>query len=199
MPLLDAIRFPLEDELRAERHRLIETLAELSDEEFESGRTLCAGWAPRDVLAHVIGVDYPLAFYLPYGLRINAANQAQVDRVRRLSRDRLMEWAAHWADHPSTTTRVAAVFLLGDLGVHHQDILRGLGRERVVPDAVASAILREGVELSLALNRRVLRYRLVPTDGHRPIGRGPQVRGTREALGMWLAGRDAVAGELEFS
>ncbi|GAA4103682.1 maleylpyruvate isomerase family mycothiol-dependent enzyme [Actinomadura miaoliensis] len=198
MPFLDAISFPHEEELRAERRRMIETMAELSDEEFQSGRTLCSRWAPRDVLAHVIFLDYPLASYLPHGPRINAANQAQVERARRLSRDRLMEWAAHWADRPSVTSRAGAAFLLGDLGMHHQDVLRGLGHERTVPDTVATAIFREGLQLSLWLNRRVLRHRLVPTDGHRPVGRGPEVRGTREALGMWLAGRDSVKGELEF-
>jgi Mycothiol maleylpyruvate isomerase N-terminal domain len=51
------VRWPLEDELRAERHRLIDTLDGLSDEEFTTGRTLCAEWAPRDVLGHVIFLD----------------------------------------------------------------------------------------------------------------------------------------------
>lgn len=193
------MRFALQDELRAERFRLIETLEGLSDDDFDAGTTLCDRWAPRDVLGHVIGIDYLLGSYAPYGTRIHAANQAQADRARMLSRRRLMEWARHWAANPSLTSRLAAPVLLGDLGVHHQDVLRGLGLRRQVPDAVATAIFREGLQLSLWLNRRVLSYRLVPSDGHRPVGRGPEVRGTREALGMWLAGRDAVAGELEFA
>ncbi|MFC9972999.1 maleylpyruvate isomerase family mycothiol-dependent enzyme [Spirillospora sp. NPDC127200] len=192
------MRLPYEDALRAERHRLIETLDGLSDDDFDAGTTLCTEWAPRDVLGHVIGLDYPTS-YLPYGPRINAANQAQADRARQVSRERLMEWARHWADNPSATSRLAAGLLLGDLGVHHQDVVRGLGLRRQVPDEVATAIFREGLQLSLWLNRRVLRHRLVPTDGHRPVGRGPAVRGTREALGMWLTGRDSVAGELEFA
>ncbi|ACY97274.1 MULTISPECIES: maleylpyruvate isomerase family mycothiol-dependent enzyme [Thermomonospora] len=193
------MRFALVDELRAERFRFIETLEGLSDEEFDSGTTLCAGWAPRDVLGHVIGFDYLLGSYLPYGTRIHAANQAQAERARMMSRRRLMEWARHWAANPSLTARLALPLALGDLGVHHQDVLRGLGLRRQVPDAVATAIFREGMQLSLWMNRRVLTHRLVPTDGHRPVGRGRQVRGTREAIGMWLAGRDSVAKELEFS
>jgi hypothetical protein len=39
----------------------------------------------------------------------------------------------------------------------------------------------------------------VLTDGDRAVGRGREVRGTREALGMWLSGRDSVADELEFA
>ncbi|SEG12044.1 TIGR03083 family protein [Thermomonospora echinospora] len=193
------MRFALEDELRAERFRLIETLEGLSDDDFDAGATLCTEWAPRDVLGHVIGIDYLLGSYVPYGTRINAANRAQADRARMLPRGRLMEWARHWAANPSLTSRLALPVILGDLGVHHQDVLRGLGLRRDVPDAVATAIFREGLQLSLWLNRRVLSHRLVPTDGHRPVGRGPEVRGTREALGMWLTGRDSVAGELEFA
>ncbi|MQY08176.1 maleylpyruvate isomerase family mycothiol-dependent enzyme [Actinomadura macrotermitis] len=196
---LDKVSLPYEKALRAERFRLIETLESLPDEEFDAGPTLCTAWAPRDVLGHVIGLDYLLSSYLPYRGKINAANQAQADKVRALPRARLMEWARHWAASPSATSRLGAPILLGDLGVHHQDVVRGLGRERRVPDEVATAIFREGLQLSLWLNRRVLRHRLVPTDGHRPVGRGPQVRGTREALGMWLTGRDSVTGELEFA
>ncbi|MBW8482165.1 maleylpyruvate isomerase family mycothiol-dependent enzyme [Actinomadura parmotrematis] len=199
MRRLDQITLPFEDALRAERRRLIATLDALSDDDFDAGSTLCAEWAPRDVLGHVIGLDYFLASYLRHGVRINAANKAQADRARQVSRARLMEWARHWADRPSTTSRLGAAIMLGDLGMHHQDVLRGLGRARQVPGDVATAIFREGLQLSLWLNRRVLRHRLVPTDGHRPVGRGSEVRGTREALGLWLAGRDAVAGELEFA
>jgi uncharacterized protein (TIGR03083 family) len=193
------MRIPLEDELRAERSRLIETLDGLSDGDFDSGTTLCTRWAPRDVLGHLIGVDYALGSYLPYGVRINNANAAQVERIRRTPRRRLMEWARHWAEYPSPTSRLGAPFLLGDLGIHHQDILYGLGLTREVPRAVANAMLLEGLQLSLWLNRRVLRHRIVPIDGGRSYGCGPEVRGTREILGMWLSGRDSLAGELTFS
>ncbi|REE95332.1 maleylpyruvate isomerase family mycothiol-dependent enzyme [Thermomonospora umbrina] len=192
------MRFPLEDELRSERFRLLETLEGLSDDAFDSGPTLCSEWAPRDVLGHLIGIDYLTGSYLPYALRMHDANRAQAERVRAMPRGRLMEWARHWAANPSLTSRAMAFLTLSDLAVHHQDVLRGLGLTREIPDVVANAILREGVQLSLLLNRRVLAHRLVPTDGGRPLGRGVEVSGTREALGLWLAGRDAVTDELEF-
>ncbi len=197
------------EELCAERRRVIATLEGLTDEEFDGGATLCAGWAPRDVLGHLIGLDYFLHYYwrVPLGdprkvvKRIDAGNAEQVERARRLSRRKLMSWAETWAARPSATARLGAGFLLGDLGVHHQDIVRGQGLKREVPDKVADAILREGAFLSPALNRRTRTHRIIPTDGGRPLGRAgaPEVRGTREALGLWLAGRDGVASELVFA
>ncbi|GAB3681023.1 maleylpyruvate isomerase family mycothiol-dependent enzyme [Actinocorallia lasiicapitis] len=196
-------------ELRAERHRLIATLDSLPDERFDHGATLCTEWAPRDVLGHVIGLDYFLASYRNVlvgdpraaGARLDAANAAQAETARKLSRERLMAWAAHWADHPTATSKLGAPLLLGDLAMHHQDVLRGLGLEREVPDRAASAILLEGLQLSVWLNRRVFKHRIVPTDGGRPVGRrgAPEVLGTREALGLWLAGRDTVTADLIFA
>ena len=194
---------PLERALRAERRRLIATLDQLPDDAFESGRTLCAEWSPRDVLGHLLAVDDFAASYLPYGPFLHAANRKQVERARRLPRDRLMARAQEWADRPSLSSRVGAVIALGDLAIHHQDIVRGLGLRRDLPATVTTFILWDGALLSLSTNLRALRYRVVPTDGHPEIGaRSPctrEVLGTREALGMWLAGRDSVTDELVFT
>ncbi|MEV4342375.1 maleylpyruvate isomerase family mycothiol-dependent enzyme [Streptomyces sp. NPDC049590] len=198
------VRLPLDDELRAERHRLLATLEALPGEAFETGPTLCDGWSPRDVLGHLLGVDRAVTSYLWYGPCLGAANRAQVERARSLPRDRLMEKAARWADRPSWTSRLGAMVVLGDLAVHHQDIVRGLGLERDVSAPVSTLILWDGAMLSCQTNLRIIRHRVVPTDGHPPIGCPsvpgvPEVRGTREALGLWLAGRDSVADELRFT
>jgi uncharacterized protein (TIGR03083 family) len=198
------VDLPYARELRAERMRLLATLDGLSDEEFGSGRTLCEFWAPRDVLGHLIGVDRLVQSYAPFGPRVHAANRAQVARARRLTRKELMHSARGWAAAPSLTSRLSALVVLGDVAVHHQDIVRGLGRERDIPGPVATAILRDGLMLSLLQNQRVLRYRCVLTDHPQPralpgLPGAPEVYGTREALGMWLAGRDAVKSELMFA
>jgi uncharacterized protein (TIGR03083 family) len=192
------MRFPLESEVLAERARLLDTLRALTDDEFDDGPTLCTEWAPRDVLGHLIGVDSPGTYVRHRGL--GAGNAAQVAKARELSREELMARAEAWAARPSVTGRIGAWFLIGDLSIHHQDIVRGLQRPREVPPAVAAAIYLEGaLVLSPVLNRRIFRYRVVPADGGRALGRGREVRGTREALGMWLAGRDTVSDELEFA
>ena len=197
------MELPLEQELRAERRRLIVTLDQLSDDAFESGRTLCTEWSPRDVLGHLLAVDRLATSYLPYGPFLHAANRKQVERARRLPRSRLMARARKWADRPSLPSRIGAVVTLGDLAIHHQDIVRGLGLRRDLPAAVPTFILWDGALLSLSTNLRILRFRVVPTDGYPAIGaRSPctrEVRGTREALGMWLAGRDSVTDDLDFT
>jgi uncharacterized protein (TIGR03083 family) len=192
MPLL-----PGERDLRSERTAFLTTIRELPVEEFESGTTLCAGWAPRDVLAHLIGIDDAVGTYVKAAGRVNAANARIVAAARSRSRAELLERAETWASRPAPHVRVAALPLLGDLGVHHADVLRGQGRRHLeMPRPVGAAILREGFLLGAA---RATRYRVQP-DGGRPIGLPgrPVVRGTSEALGMWLSGRNSVADELQF-
>jgi len=193
------MRFPVEDDLRAERARFMATMTGLADAEFEAGRTLCAGWAPRDVLAHVTSTDQPWRF-VRKGLWFAKANAEVVAASRGRSRDELTEAGHRWAAEPSLFGRFSAAFLLGDVAVHHQDVLRGSGKTRELPRPVAAALFREGVFLSTGLNQRLLRHRVVPTTpGGRPLGRGREVRGTTEALGLWLAGRDEVAADLVFA
>ncbi len=188
---------PLAD-LRAERQAFVATVGGLTAQEFDSGPTLCAGWAPRDVLGHVLGTDR-VDRYVSGLLRIDRVNAELVAESRTRSRDDLLAAARQWADRPSLFATASAFGLLQDVAVHHQDVLRGLGRTREVPRPAAAAILREGVVLDALTRRRLLRQRAVPTDDHRALGRGPEVRGTTEALGMWLAGRDEVATDLEFA
>lgn len=188
------MQFPLEDVYRSERADLVATIESLTDEEFEQGETLCEDWAPRDVLAHLMGIDTMSDAYVRAG-GIKAGNARVVEHYRSMTRTDLTERARKWAAEPALTSRIAAAFFLGDLCVHHQDILRPLGRTRDLDDRRSAAILREGMVLG---GRKLLSHRVVPTDGGRGIGRGTPVKGTREALGLWLTGRNGIDAELEF-
>lgn len=186
---------PAEELLRQERGALVDTLAGLAPEDFAAGPTLCAGWAPRDVLAHLLGVDSSARVYLRHGPRLGAANAEIVAAARAWSRPELLERARRWAARPAPLARVLAPVLIGDLAVHHQDVLRPRGNPRVLSPALARAVFREGLVLGGV--RRLAGYRLIPTDGlHRPLGAGRPVRGSTEALGMWLAGRESARAEL---
>ncbi len=185
--------FPGERALLAERTELVATLAGLSDDEFDHGPTLCAGWSPRDILAHLVGLEDDGFEYVRHLGRISRANAAIVERWRAVPRSEMAARADRFATTLAPMVRASATFLLGDTAVHHQDILRGLGLEREIPRASRAAILREGVVLG---GYKLLRTRVEPTDGGRALGRGRVVRGTTEALGLWLAGRQGLEDEL---
>lgn len=192
------VHLPGERALREERAAFLATVSELSPTEFDSAPTLCVGWAPRDVLAHLIGIDSAPGTYAKAAGRVNAANARIVAAGRKQSREELLERGERWAAKPAPHARAAAFLLLGDLGIHHSDVLRGLGRRHLeVPPAVAAAILREGFLLGVT---RAPRYR-IKADGRPAVGLPgrPVVRGTSEALGMWLSGRTSVADELQFA
>ena len=187
--------FPGEKDYRAERRAVLATMESLTLEEFESGTTLCEGWAPRDVLSHLIGIDESIPEYVKKTGNVSKANDAIVERMRAMSSDELLVRAKDWAERPAVLSLMASYGLLGDVAMHHQDVLRGLGRHRDVPPASARAILREGTVLGV---RKLKDYRVEATDTGRKIGRGRVVRGTAEALGLWLAGRRSVESELVF-
>ena len=176
---------------RAARHAFLDTVEALSDAEFDDGRTLCAGWAPRDVLAHLIGTA-EVGKYLRAPWRLHKVNAAAVAAGRRQSRGELIAAGRAWAELPNRVDRALAPMLLGDVAMHHQDVLRGLGRSRDIPPIEEAAVLAEGVNLTVQkLQPTLLKYRVEPTNGiGKPRGRGIPVRGTAEALGMWLGGRD---------
>lgn len=191
------MRVPGLDELRRERARFLRTLDGLTDDEFDNAPSLCAGWAPRDVLAHVVGVDR-IERYLRGG-RLRRINDLMVRHGRSMSRDELSRAGWWGAERPSPFSTATAPLLLGDVAIHHQDVLRGLGRSRDLPRPVAAAIFREGINLGMFGRAVLLRYRVIPTTpGGRPLGRGRRVHGTTEALGMWLAGRRGIDAELQF-
>lgn len=187
---------PGEHALREERRAILETMRSLDTKTFETAPTLCDGWAPRDILAHVMGVDRALPEYVRAGGWVSTGNELVVRKARAKSSDELLSDAERWVDRPAPWTRMSAAWLLGDNAMHHQDVLRPLGRTRDIPEASRNALLREGAFLGA---RRLLHYRVAPTDGGRALGRGTVVRGTTEALALWLAGRQGIEAELTFA
>ncbi len=81
--------------------------------------------------------------------------------------------------------------------IHHQDIRRPLGLPRAVPGERLRPALRTALLAPTPLGVvRVRGVRLVATDLDWASGRGPEVRGTAEALLMAVAGRRSIAAEL---
>jgi uncharacterized protein (TIGR03083 family) len=185
--------FPGEEAMRTERAGVVATLESMTPEVFESGPTLCAGWAPRDVLGHLLGTD---DLGLDYARGLSGGNARQVSRYRAVGREELLARARLWAGRPALHSRMIAAFLIGDVSIHHQDLLRPNGIAYDLPRASAAAVYREGAVLS---GTRLLHNRLLPTDGiGRPVGFGRHVSGGAVALGLWLSGRPGLDDELTF-
>ncbi|MEZ0362116.1 maleylpyruvate isomerase family mycothiol-dependent enzyme [Mycobacterium sp. pUA109] len=183
--------------VRAARSAFLDTVEALSDAEFDDGPTLCAGWSPRDVLAHLIGTA-EVGPYLRAPWRLHRINGEFVAAGRRQDRASLTAAGRAWADLPKPVDRAICRLLLGDVAMHHQDVLRGLGRTRVLDPVEEAAIFFEGVSLTIQKAQPTLfKYRVEPTNGiGRALGRGIRVRGTAEALGLWLGGREVA--DVEF-
>ncbi|MFD2092592.1 maleylpyruvate isomerase family mycothiol-dependent enzyme [Blastococcus deserti] len=189
------------DLARAEREDLLELLERLTPDQWRAP-SLCEGWSVHDVVAHVLSYD-------ELGPRQLAARFARglflVDRVNAVGlRDYTVRTPAELVDllrahlTPSgLTAGLGGAIGLTDVMIHQQDIRRPLGEPRHIPaerllpalrTALFSPVLRGVV--------RVRDVRLVATDIDWSFGRGPEVRGTGEALLLAVAGRGVVADEL---
>ena len=95
------------------------------------------------------------------------------------------------------TAGLGGAIALTDGLIHHQDIRRPLGLPRAVPAERVRPALRTALFAPTLLGVvRVRDVRLVATDLDWAFGRGPEVRGTAEALLMAVAGRRGIAAEL---
>jgi uncharacterized protein (TIGR03083 family) len=186
---------------RAEREDLLELLERLTPDQW-CAPSLCAGWSVRDVVAHVLS-------YEELGPRQLAERFARgvflVDRVNAVG---LQDYAARTPGQlvellrahltPSgLTAGMGGAIALTDGLIHQQDIRRPLGQPRNIPaDRLVPALRTALFGPVLRGVLRVRDVRLVATDIDWAFGRGPEVRGTAEALLLAVAGRPVVLGEL---
>ena len=186
---------------RAEREELLDLLERLTPDQWRAP-SLCTGWSVRDVVAHVLSYDElgprQLAGRFARGLflvdRTNAVGLRE--NAARTPAELVELLRAHLTPTGLTAGMGGAIGLTDGL-IHQQDIRRPLGLPRTIPAERLVPALRTA--LFGPVLRGVLRVRdvrLVATDVDWTFGRGPEVRGTGEALLMAVAGRRAVAAEL---
>jgi uncharacterized protein (TIGR03083 family) len=187
---------------REERAELAAFLETLRPEQWDAP-SLCAGWAVRDVVAHVVGYD-------PLGVggfvrtlaqaRFDAdrANQRVIDDHRDADPALLIDLVRRYETPQGLTALFGARIALVDGTIHHQDIRRPLGLPRELPGERLRAALAFAVWAPPIGNPlRVRGLRLVATDVDWSSGRGPEVRGPGEALLLAAAGRAQVLDELD--
>lgn len=185
----------------AERAEMADFLESLSAEQWEAS-SLCAGWRVRDVAAHVVSYEERsrtevLRLFARAGFRPARFNtEAMVDNQHRPPAELVAFLRAHLEPRGTTAARGGGVGLVDSL-IHHQDMRRPLGMERDIP----AQRLRYALPFAVTApplggwwhGRGV---RLVATDVDWVRGKGPEARGTGEAVLMVLAGRRGVASEL---
>ncbi|WP_179758848.1 maleylpyruvate isomerase family mycothiol-dependent enzyme [Microlunatus parietis] len=186
---------------RAERADLANFLATLTPEQWDVP-TLCDGWRVRDVVSHMISYeDHNLRDFVDR-LRRAGFSFARLNDVARADYAHLgpAELIAFLRAHltpQGSTAKFGGMVGLADAVIHHQDIRRSLGAPRAIPAERLRAVLPFAVTAPpLRGFWHVRGVRVVAADLDWSYGRGPEARGSAEAVLMALAGRATVAREL---
>ena len=183
------------DAIAAERGELAALLALLPADRWDEP-TLCAGWRPREVLAHMtmaFRMSMPQFMRGMLAARGNfnrmADRQARADTAR-FSADRLLASLRDNVAHPWRPPGGGATGALSHDVIHGLDISVGLGLARRVPTeriAMVLAGLRDknvsyfGTDLS--------GVRLTATDLDWSYGEGAPLRGAAQDLLLVISGR----------
>lgn len=189
--------------IAAERNELADELQALTDEQWATP-SLCAGWAVRDVVAHLL---MPFHVSLPKMIWKMTINRFDFDRVSdkvatsdARPTSALVDDLRANADHRFTPPGFGPEAPLTDVIVHGQDIRRPLGLTHQVPPEHARIVLALLVtpRASKAFIKKGLLagLRLEVDELNWSYGSGPVVAGRAEPLIMTLAGRTTALDEL---
>lgn len=184
-----------------ERAEMADFLASLSSEQWDHP-SLCVGWRIRDVAAHVVsyeehGWDDLIKRVVEARFRPSQVNQVALSQYAALDPQELVTFVRGHLTPRGATARFGGRVGLVDGLIHHQDMRRPLGARRDIPPE------RLLTALPFAVTAPPLRgfwngrgVRVIATDLDWSHGRGPEARGSAEAILMVLAGRGGVASEL---
>ena len=192
------------DLIARERRVLADVLDSLTDDQWATP-SLCAGWAVRDVVAHLV-----------FPMRMGMVRLMGKLAVRRFDFARLSDEEAR-GDPRSPHELVAALRAnaehrfhppgfgseapLTDVIIHGQDIRRPLGLPRAVdeiPMRIALDLLTSPkATRGFIAKGRLSGLRLEATDLGWSHGAGAVIAGPSDALAMAIAGRKSALAELE--
>lgn len=183
--------------VHAERAALAELLGSLPDEDW-SHDSLCAGWSVHDVAAHVISTPQIgwremgglVARNLGRGYNTMIFREVKRLGARETRASILADFERYAASthHVPTTTSVEPLI---DALLHHQDIVRPLGRSHAMPPDAAAAAADRVRRLAplMGTGKLVRSVRLVATDVDWTRGSGPTISGPIQELLMLTSGR----------
>ena len=187
---------------RDEREEFASFLEGLTPQQWDSP-TLCERWTVREVAIHTVSYDELttaglVGRFLKGRLntdRINAIGVA--DYADRSPRQTVALIRANTEPH-GLTGGFAGKIALTDGMIHQQDIRRSIGLPRTIdPERLGTALDFARFAPLLRGAWRARGVRLVATDIDWAYGKGPEVRGSGEALLMAMAGRRAALDDLD--
>jgi uncharacterized protein (TIGR03083 family) len=179
---------------RAEREDFAAFLETLTPQQWEAP-TLCDRWNVRQVVAHAISFDelsggQSAGRFVKGLLIVDRINDVGVADYADRSPEQLVALIREHAHPHGLTAGFGGRIALTDNMIHQQDIRRALDLPRTIP----AERLRTALDFSLYAPTirgawRARGVRLVASDSEWSHGKGPEVRGSGEALLMAMAGR----------
>src|ERR1700754_1385418 len=190
-------RAAVDEAVSAERCRLADHVADLTDEQWATP-SLCAAWTVRDVIAHLTVTTRAT---VPRLLRAAVRARGSFDRVavdlaaERAAAYTTADLVAQLRESAGSTRRIlgsAPMDPLMDLVIHGQDVARPLGRRYVSPpEVVAACLAYVAMNTFMGGPQRLSGVRLVSTDAGWSLGDGAELRGPDVDLLLVAAGRRA--------
>jgi uncharacterized protein (TIGR03083 family) len=178
-----------------ERSELADMLSELTPPQW-SVPSLCAGWTVRQVVAHD-RLPRPKQNWLVRQHDAQAVGRRPIERgsagrlCRRHTRSSRRTGARRHEPSGAGALFGGRVALIECL-IHQQDIRRPLGMPRIIAtDRLRVSLDYARISPVIGGARRTRGIRLTATDRNWSAGRGPEVRGSGEALLLAMTGRVA--------
>lgn len=188
-------RAAVDEAVSAERRRLADHVAHLTDEQWATP-SLCSAWTVRDVVAHL---TVTTRISVPQVLRAALRARGSFDRMeiqlasRRAAAYPTAELVAQLRESAGSARRMpgsSPMDPLMDLVIHAQDIARPLQSRYVSPpDVVAACLAYVATNRFMGAPRRLSGVRLISTDTGWSLGDGAELHGPDIDLLLVAAGR----------
>lgn len=184
------------------RRDFADTISSLTPETIDGGATLCRGWSPHLVAAHLVTfVDVPLPKFMFNVLKHRGNFDKAADAMARKIAERptadLLATLRNKADKGSAMPTFPEELTLADVVVHHQDVRRGLqldapARAEHVQMSLEFITTHKQAKLLLETKGLLDGLRLDATDLDWSWGDGETISGPGESILMAITRRDTT-------
>ncbi|SBS76861.1 conserved hypothetical protein [uncultured Mycobacterium sp.] len=184
-----------------ERDEFADLLAGLNDRQWNAP-SLCGGWRIRDVAAHVIAyLDRSRAAFTAtlakHRLNLDRLNAADVHGFSPCPPEHIVGMMRDHATPRGVGSGFGGRVALVECMIHQQDVRRPLNLPRAIPPERLIVALEFATMAPLIRGGWYTRgVRLIATDLEWSTGRGPEVRGSGEAILMAMARRPSTFADL---